>query len=163
MQFTPVTALVGGLTLGIAAVANYAITGRILGISGAFKGFVQVSTASRRGPWLISRACSLHPDTPLAACAQGHTHPWRVLFTAGLVGGAFVAKSITPEAFDLIPATFTVRTSCVSSTRPALLPASPTRSTDNSTECVSFEVCRQRLTVPLPLCFLVLWVPYAAR
>jgi uncharacterized membrane protein YedE/YeeE len=79
MQFTPVTALVGGLTLGIAAVAKYAITGRVLGISGAFKGFV-----------------------------QGHTHPWRVLFTAGLVGGAFVAKSITPEAFDLIPATFTV-------------------------------------------------------
>jgi hypothetical protein len=81
MQFTPVTALVGGLTLGIAAVGKFAITGRVLGISGALKGFV-----------------------------QNHITPWRVWFTAGLVGGALVAKSITPAAFDILPSTFTVST-----------------------------------------------------
>lgn len=79
MQFTPATALVGGLTLGIAATAKYAITGRILGISGALKGLVQNNITS-----------------------------WRVLFLGGMVGGAVVAKAITPQAFDLLPSTFTV-------------------------------------------------------
>lgn len=37
VQFTPVPALLGGLVLGIAAVGKFAITGRILGISGALK------------------------------------------------------------------------------------------------------------------------------
>lgn len=80
MHFTPATALVGGLTLGIAAVAKYAITGRILGISGALKGFV-----------------------------AGNITPWRVLFTAGMVAGAWLAKEMAPAAFDAVPATFTVR------------------------------------------------------
>lgn len=79
MQFTPATALVGGLTLGIAATAKYAITGRILGISGALKGLVQNNITS-----------------------------WRVLFLGGMIGGAVVAKAITPQAFDLLPSTFTV-------------------------------------------------------
>jgi hypothetical protein len=79
MQFTPATALVGGLTLGIAATAKYAITGRILGISGALKGLVQNNITS-----------------------------WRILFLGGMVGGAVVAKAITPQAFDLLPSTFTV-------------------------------------------------------
>lgn len=89
MHFTPATALVGGLTLGIAAVAKYAITGRILGISGALKGFV-----------------------------QGNITPWRVWFTAGMVGGALVAQSITPTAFDILPSTFTVRSCCSSRSAP---------------------------------------------
>lgn len=79
MQFTPVTALVGGLTLGIAATGKFAIAGRVLGISGALKGFV-----------------------------QGNVTPWRVLFTLGMVAGALIAKGITPNAFDVLPATFTV-------------------------------------------------------
>lgn len=79
MQFTPVTALVGGLTLGVAAVGKFAITGRVLGISGALKGFV-----------------------------QGTVTAWRVWFTAGMVGGSLVAAAITPGAFDVLPATFTV-------------------------------------------------------
>lgn len=37
LQFTPVQALLGGLTLGVAAAGKLALTGRILGISGAFK------------------------------------------------------------------------------------------------------------------------------
>jgi hypothetical protein len=79
MQFTPVTALLGGLTLGIASLAKFAITGRILGISGALKGFV-----------------------------QGEVTPWRVLFTLGMVAGAWLAKGAAPGAFDAIPSTFTV-------------------------------------------------------
>lgn len=75
MQFTPITALVGGLTLGIAAVAKFAITGRVLGISGALKGFVQVSTASRGlGCWLISRVCR-HTLRPNLAEAKGCMPP----------------------------------------------------------------------------------------
>lgn len=80
MQFTPVTALLGGLTLGIVSLAKFAITGRILGISGALKGFV-----------------------------QGSITPWRVLFTAGMLVGAWLAKGMVPHAFDAIPSTFTVR------------------------------------------------------
>jgi hypothetical protein len=37
VQFTPVPALLGGLVLAIATVGKFAITGRILGISGALK------------------------------------------------------------------------------------------------------------------------------
>lgn len=40
---------------------------------------------------------------------QGNVTPWRLLFTAGMVGGALVAKGITPDAFDVLPSTFTVR------------------------------------------------------
>lgn len=57
MQFTPVPALLGGLCLGLASLAKFAITCRILGISGALKGFV-----------------------------QGRVTLWRVLFTAGMLG-----------------------------------------------------------------------------
>ena len=82
MQFTPVTALVGGLTLGIAATAKFAITGRILGISGALKG-----------------------------CVQADLTPWRLLFTGGMLLGAYAAKLAAPQAFDSLPASFTVRPS----------------------------------------------------
>lgn len=83
LQFTPVTALVGGLTLGIVAVGKFAITGRILGISGALKGFVHGAITS-----------------------------WRVLFTLGMIAGSLIARGITPDAFDVLPATFTVRQMC---------------------------------------------------
>ncbi|KAF6256935.1 hypothetical protein COO60DRAFT_1622272 [Scenedesmus sp. NREL 46B-D3] len=53
VQFTPVPALLGGLVLGIAAVGKFAITGRILGISGALNSH--------------SVACCQHPPLP-AAC-----------------------------------------------------------------------------------------------
>lgn len=79
MQFTPVTALLGGITLGICSLAKFAITGRILGISGALKG-----------------------------CVQADLSPWRLLFTAGMLLGAFAAKEAVPHAFDVLPPTFTV-------------------------------------------------------
>jgi hypothetical protein len=79
LQFTPATALLGGLTLGVASLGKFAITGRILGISGALKGFVQANVTA-----------------------------WRVLFAVGMVVGAWFAKEMAPAAFDDLPATFTV-------------------------------------------------------
>ena len=37
MMFTPETAVIGGLVLGMTAVAKYALTGRILGMSGILR------------------------------------------------------------------------------------------------------------------------------
>ncbi|KAI8476831.1 MAG: hypothetical protein J3K34DRAFT_399589 [Monoraphidium minutum] len=79
LQFTPLVALTGGAVLGVSAVTKYVVTGRILGISGTLKG------------WL-----------------SGDWKSWRTAFTAGLLGGAFIAGSITPAAFDVLPASFTV-------------------------------------------------------
>jgi hypothetical protein len=39
---------------------------------------------------------------------QGSITSWRVLFTLGMLGGAYVAAGITPGAFDVLPATYTV-------------------------------------------------------
>lgn len=60
-DFDPVTALVGGLLIGLSATLLLALNGRIAGISGIFAG--------------------------LLAPAAGET-PWRALFLAGLVIGA---------------------------------------------------------------------------
>lgn len=62
--FTPVSALVGGALIGLAAAAFYGITGRITGVSGIAGGLLR---------------------------AGGTDAAWRVLFLAGLVAGAGVA------------------------------------------------------------------------
>ena len=59
--FTPVSALVGGALIGLAATALYAATGRIAGISGIAGGLLRAGNADAG---------------------------WRVLFLAGLVIGA---------------------------------------------------------------------------
>lgn len=79
LQFTPAVALAGGAVLGLAAGTKYLLTGRILGISGAVKG-----------------------------CLTGDWRPWRFAFNGGLLAGAVIAGSITPSAFDVLPASFTV-------------------------------------------------------
>lgn len=91
--FTPATALVGGLVLGTAAAGKLLLTGRVLGISGALKGFV-----------------------------QGDVTSWRVAFVLGLGGGALAAARSVPagSAFDVLPATFTV-TCCMMFCRVTLL------------------------------------------
>ncbi|WIA31133.1 hypothetical protein OEZ86_001153 [Tetradesmus obliquus] len=80
IMFTPTTALVGGLVLGTAAAGKLLLTGRVLGISGALKGFV-----------------------------QGDVTSWRVVFVLGLGGGALAAARSVPagNVFDVLPATFT--------------------------------------------------------
>jgi uncharacterized membrane protein YedE/YeeE len=62
--FTPISALVGGALIGLAATALYAATGRIAGISGIAGGLFRVGAADAA---------------------------WRLLFLAGLVVGAGAA------------------------------------------------------------------------
>ncbi|KAF6256934.1 hypothetical protein COO60DRAFT_53297 [Scenedesmus sp. NREL 46B-D3] len=83
VMFTPATALVGGLVLGTATAGKLMVSGRILGISGAVKGFVQGSVTS-----------------------------WRVAFMLGMLAGAFGAARSVPAdnaGFDVLPDTFTPR------------------------------------------------------
>lgn len=47
LSFTPGSALLGGLILGIAVLGKLSLTGRVLGVSGAFKGLV----SGKRDPW----------------------------------------------------------------------------------------------------------------
>jgi hypothetical protein len=79
LLFTPHAALIGGATLGVAAIAKYSLTGRILGISGTVKGFV-----------------------------TGDASHWRSAFAGGLVAAGGLALKLMPGAFDTLPASYTV-------------------------------------------------------
>jgi len=65
LSFTPHHALGGGLRLGCAVVCKLGLTGRVLGVSGAFKGL-----------------------------ARGAREPWRVAFLGGLAAAGVVAREI---------------------------------------------------------------------
>ena len=67
-DFTPVTALLGGLLIGLAAVLLLALNGRIAGVSGIAAG-------------LLARPHTTH-------------RLWRVLFLAGLVLGAWLYAAL---------------------------------------------------------------------
>lgn len=69
VNFTPTTALLGGLLIGAAAVVLLAGIGRIAGISGALHGLFGAETGSG----------------------------WRVFFLLGLVGGAGIYVLIWPD------------------------------------------------------------------
>lgn len=73
-EFTPLTALLGGALIGLAAVFLMAMHGRIAGISGITGGLLQ-NTAGDRG--------------------------WRWLFLAGLVAGVALHEWLRPESFVL--------------------------------------------------------------
>ena len=73
-EFTPVSALVGGAFIGLAAVVLMALNGRIAGISGIAGGLL----VNRRG----DRA-------------------WRWLFVGGLIGGVALHELLRPGAFSL--------------------------------------------------------------
>jgi hypothetical protein len=77
--FTPAAAFLGGLTLGVATVAKYCITGRILGVSGTVKGLL-----------------------------SGEVQPWRLAFTCGLLLAGALARGAMPGAFEQLPAAYTV-------------------------------------------------------
>lgn len=65
LSFTPHHALGGGVLLGIAVIGKLALSGRVLGVSGAFKGLV---------------------------C--GAREPWRLSFIGGLLGAGALANAI---------------------------------------------------------------------
>eukprot|EP00775_Hariotina_reticulata_P001495 gene1495-1834_t len=79
MVFTPLSAAAGGAILGVAAIGKFLLTGRILGISGAFKGW-----------------------------CRGDRSLWRAAFVAGLAGGSMVASHYLPGAFEALPDSFSM-------------------------------------------------------
>lgn len=81
MEFTPVSATIGGVLLGIAAVLLLKLNGRIAGISG-----------------ILNSALSIRQDDRM----------WRVLFVGGLIIGGFLYQHfssvslLTRENFPLV-------------------------------------------------------------
>ena len=73
-EFTPVSALVGGAFIGLAALLLMALNGRIAGISGIAGGL------------LVNR---------------GGDRAWRWLFIGGLLGGVALHELLRPDAFAL--------------------------------------------------------------
>ncbi|CEF98142.1 Domain of unknown function DUF4341 [Ostreococcus tauri] len=65
LSFTPHHALGGGILLGVAVIGKLALTGRVLGVSGAFKGLV-----------------------------KGAREPWRLAFVGGLVAAGACARTL---------------------------------------------------------------------
>ena len=72
-DFTPLSALIGGILIGLSASAMLLIEGRIAGISGITAGVLKPS----RGDTL-----------------------WRVCFLAGLLAGGILLRIFMPHAFD---------------------------------------------------------------
>ena len=69
-SFTPVSALIGGALIGLAAVLLMRLNGRIAGISGITNGALKAAMPDRL---------------------------WRVLFVAGLVVGGFVFQAVSDQ------------------------------------------------------------------
>ena len=69
-EFTPMTATIGGLLIGISAMLMLAFNGRIAGISGIVGNLVS---------------------------ARGHDFNWRAAFTVGLLAGAALWIGLAPE------------------------------------------------------------------
>ena len=77
-HFTPLSATVGGLLIGLAATLLWAVNGRTAGVSNIFGGIYPI-----------------HKGDSL----------WRVLFLGGLALGAYVGFAIGPALFSEVPAT----------------------------------------------------------
>ena len=68
-SFTPISALLGGMLIGLSAVMMLAFNGRIAGISG-----------------IVGNLTS----------ARGAELKWRLAFTVGLIGGAWIFLTVAP-------------------------------------------------------------------
>jgi hypothetical protein len=79
-SFTPLHALLGGLFIGLAAIAQLVLLGRVLGVSGAVKGIVT------RQP-----------------------HAWRYAFVAGMLLASVPLAIFVPSAFQSLPESYSVR------------------------------------------------------
>lgn len=81
-NFTPVSGLIGGLIIGLAATLLLWFNGRIAGISGIFNGLV---TARRKGDTL-----------------------WRVLFLLGMIAGGLAHQKLVEPTFQPLNAPYWV-------------------------------------------------------
>jgi uncharacterized membrane protein YedE/YeeE len=72
-NFTPISALIGGVLIGVSASALLLFNGKIAGISGIFAGL-------------------LRPANDDSA--------WRACFIGGLLVGGLILRGLLPEAFD---------------------------------------------------------------
>jgi uncharacterized membrane protein YedE/YeeE len=89
-EFTPVSALAGGVLIGVAALALMALNGRIAGISGILGGLLPPSPAGEN-----------------LASDKG----WRIAFLAGLAGAAFLYIAFTStEIVQSVSTNLTVMT-----------------------------------------------------
>lgn len=70
IEFTPISALVGGAILGLASVILLVFNGRIAGISGIMSGALSMTSGDRL---------------------------WRILFIVGLVAGGYIYQLVTSE------------------------------------------------------------------
>ena len=75
-NFTPISALIGGVLIGLSAAAMLLFDGKIAGISGIFAGVLR----------------PVKNDTL-----------WRACFIGGLVVGGLILRRLLPEAFDFGP------------------------------------------------------------
>lgn len=77
LQFQPVHALTGGAILGVATVGKLLLNGRVLGISGSFKGMV----------------------------TEGDMSPWRFAFLGGLVASGTSTYRLFATLYSESPCT----------------------------------------------------------
>jgi uncharacterized protein len=90
-NFTPLSAAIGGVLIGLSAVMLMLLTGRIAGISGILGGILDFRTNDKA--WRIAFIAGL-VAVPLIAGAIGHAVPtpqmpasWIVIVAAGLLVG----------------------------------------------------------------------------
>ena len=77
-QFTPVTSLIGGVLIGLAALFLMATNGRVMGISGILGGLVRYSTSKK-------------------------DKGWRLAFLAGTMAGPFILMTISGDGILSTP------------------------------------------------------------
>jgi hypothetical protein len=145
LQFTPLVGLTGGVVLGLAAAGKYILTGRILGISGAIKGWLTVR-GSRGWVWSVCPAaddcmCGLvitpshpptHPPTQPTTHLPTHpTHPIKPNRPTTSPGGsrstaACLPAPSWPEPSRLLHLMFSLRaTRCAWTLTPSSTPSFP--------------------------------------
>lgn len=77
-HFTPVSSLVGGILIGLAATATLALLGRVAGISGIL------------GSLLVGVLAGDRADLP-----------WRAAFVGGLLAGGVLGVAVSPPSFAM--------------------------------------------------------------
>lgn len=89
--FTPVSAAIGGVLIGVATVLFVALNGRLAGISGVFAGALAGSAGER--PWRLAFIAGL-VLAPVSALLTGYAYAaprmpasWSVIIISGLLVG----------------------------------------------------------------------------